>query len=112
MRPMKKSLKRALEKQKEPSPPLGQEDFDDLIAVEIEKNKEFWLDNVNFHLDKLLKRAKKNNKMKWHMAMHYCTRNNIFQIRIKKLKKKLKQTLMRKKEKDKLDLLDEASLIS
>jgi hypothetical protein len=85
---------------------------DELILAEIEKDREYWFDRVNFHLEKLLKRENRNNNLQRHMAMHYYTRNKVFQIRIKQVKKKLKQTLMRQKEKEKLDLLAEASLMA
>jgi hypothetical protein len=85
---------------------------DELIMVEIEKDREYWFDTVNCHLEKLLKRENMNKNLQRHMAMHYYTRNKVFQIRIKQVKKKLKQTLMRQKEKEKLDLLDEASLMA
>jgi len=46
------------------------------------------------------------------MAMHNYTRNQVSQVRNKKLKKRLKETLMRKKEKDKLGSLAESSLMA
>jgi hypothetical protein len=51
-------------------------------------------------------------KLHRHMAMHYYTRNRVSQVRIKQLKKRLKETLMRQKEKDKLGLLTEASFMA
>ena len=44
------------------------------------------------------------------MARHYFMRNQIAKIKVKNLKKKLKETLIKLKEKDNLDLLDDASL--
>ena len=63
-------------------------------------------------MEMLLKKDNRNKNLKIHMAMHYYTRNKVSQIRIKQLKKKLKKTLMRQKEKDKIDMLVEASLIA
>jgi hypothetical protein len=85
---------------------------DEFIKVEIEKDREYWFDRVNFHLEKLIKRANRNKNLQRHMAMHYYTRNEVFQIKIKQVNKKLKKTLMRQKEKEKLDLLAEASLMA
>ena len=59
-------LKRQKEKESEPSPSLGQEDFHELIVAEIEQDKEFWLGKVNDHLEKLLKKANKNNMLQIH----------------------------------------------
>ena len=44
------------------------------------------------------------------MVRHYFTRNKIAKVRVKNLRKKLKETLIKIKEKDNLDLLAEASL--
>ena len=45
-----------------------------------------------------------------HMAYHYMTRNKICNMRIRKLKARLRKTLKRKKEQDKLKILAKASL--
>jgi len=82
----------------------------DLIAGEINENREFWLDKVNFHLNNLLKKAKRDNKFQRHMATHCYTRIQVSKIKIKQLKKILQETLIKKKEKVKLDLLADASL--
>ena len=77
---------------------------------EINENKEFWLDKVNSHLKNLLKKAKRDNKFQRHMATHFYTRNQISKVKIKQLKKILQETLIRQKEKVKLDLLVDAPL--
>ena len=79
-------------------------------ASKIEKDKELWLDRVNIHLEKLLKKAERDNNFHRHMARHYFTRNQIAKVRVKNLRKKLKETLIKLKEKYNLDLLAEASL--
>jgi hypothetical protein len=43
-----------------------------------------------------------------HMAYHYMTRNKICNIRMRKLKARLRKALKRKKEQDKLKILAEA----
>jgi len=55
--PRARGLKRALQQQRE------QMTLVDLIAAEINKNREFWLHKVNCHLEKLLKRANKHNRL-------------------------------------------------
>ena len=35
----------------------------DLIAGEINENREFWLDKINFHLNNLLKKSKKRQQI-------------------------------------------------
>ena len=62
-RPRTIGLKRHQEQQTEPSPSLAQEDFDDLIATEIEQDKESWLQKVNFHLEKILEKANMNTNI-------------------------------------------------
>lgn len=111
-KPSTRGFKRALEMQKEVSPPRGQINLNDLIAKEINADKVYWLDKINGHLEKLPKKARRDNNLQRHMAMHYCTKNRVSQVRIKQLKKKLKETLISKKDKDKLDLLVEASLMA
>ena len=44
------------------------------------------------------------------MAYHYMTRNKLYNMRIGKLKDRLRKALKRKKEKYKLNILVEASL--
>ena len=68
----------------------------DLIAVEINENMEFWLEKVNFHLEKLHKRANRDKKLKIHRASHYYTRNQVSKVKIKQLKERLKEMMMRK----------------
>ena len=57
-----------------------------LIEKEIEDDRETWLERVNFHLEKLLQKANRDNKMIRHMAYHYRTRNKICNMRVKKMK--------------------------
>ena len=48
---------------------------DELIVVEIEKDKVGWLDRVNFHMEMLLKKGNRNKNLQRHMSMYYYTRN-------------------------------------
>ena len=68
--------------------------FEERIAVEINEDKEFWLDKANFHLEKLLDKANMDNKLQKKMEIHYYTRNQVAKVKIKQLKDKLKETLI------------------
>ena len=83
-----------------------------MIAKEVEDDKVVWVDIVSLHLEKLLHKANKDNEMLKHMANRYITRNNICNIRIKQLKKKHKQTLIKKKEEEKIEIIADAFLIA
>jgi len=80
------------------------------IEQEIENNKETWLKRVNMHLEGLIEKANRDKKMLCHMAYHYMTRNKICNMRIRKLKARLRRALKSKKEQDNLKILAEASL--
>jgi len=80
------------------------------LKQEIAVDQESWLERAKIHLEKLLAKANKEKKMLHHMAYHYLTWNKICKTRVKRLKAKLKRYLRRKKEKDKLKILAEASL--
>ena len=79
--PKTRGLKRELQQQREQMSSV------DLIAGEINENREFWLDKVNFHLNNLLKKAKRDNKFQRHMATRCYTRNQVSKVKIKQLKK-------------------------
>lgn len=80
------------------------------IEQEIENDRETWLERVNIHLEGLIEKANRDEKMLRHMAYHYMTRNKICNIRIKKLKARLRRALEGKKEQDVLKMLAKASL--
>lgn len=80
------------------------------IEQEIENDRENWLERVSINLEKLLENANRDKKMFHHMAYHYMTWNKICNIRMRKLKERLRKALKSKKEKDKLKILAEASL--
>ena len=80
------------------------------IEQEIENDRETWIERVNIHLEGLLEKANRDKKMLRHMAYHYMTQNKICNIRIRKLKARLRKALRSKKEQDKLKILAEASL--
>ena len=67
------------------------------IEQEIENDRETWLERVNIHLEGLINKANRDKKILRHMAYHYLTRNKIYNIRIRKLKVRLRKALKRKK---------------
>ena len=80
------------------------------IEQEIENDWETWLERVNIHLEGLIEKANRDKKMLHHMAYHYMTSNKICNIRMRKLKARLRKALSTKKEQDKLKILAEALL--
>ena len=80
------------------------------LEQEIEADRESWLERVNIHLEKLLDKANKENKMLRHMAYHYLAHNKICKTRIRSLKSKFRRALKVKKEQDKLKILAEVAL--
>ena len=76
-RPRTRGLKEAL--QEEQKQILLNEDLDleERIALEVHQDKEYWLNRVNEHLEKLLEKANKDNQMLKHMVHHYQAQNMI-----------------------------------
>lgn len=115
-RPKTRGLKRALEQEKHHEALLVEElSFEQRIDMEINENREVWLDRLNRHLENLLHKANKDNQILRHMADHYNARNKICNVKVKQLHDKLKETLINEKEKGKLSKLDfiiDASLVS
>ena len=80
------------------------------LKKDIKEDIEIWLDRVNLNLEKLLKRANRDNQIIRHMAKHCRTRNKICNMIVKQMKTRLKQNLKGKKEGDRLRFLAEDSL--
>jgi len=80
------------------------------IKQEIKQYRETWLERVNLDLERLISKANRDKKMLKHMAYHYMARNKICNMRIRKLNARLRRALEVKKEKDRLKMLDEASM--
>jgi len=87
-----------LQKEKETNPTDEELTFDEIIAKEINEDKEYWLSRVNDHLQKLLKKANIDNNIHKLMASRYQTRNRIASIKIEKLKTTLKEVQDKKRE--------------
>ena len=109
-RPKTRGLKRALEQEKQHE--TEELNFEERISMEINENREVCLDRVKIHLESLLHKKNKDNQMLRHMVDHYHTRNRICNVKVKQLWDKLKQTLISEKEKGKLDLTTDASLVA
>lgn len=80
------------------------------LEQEINADRESWLERANIDLEKLLEKANREKTMLRHMAYHYMARNKSCKARIRKLKAKMKRASRRRKEKDRLQILAEASL--
>ena len=82
---------------KEPSPSVVQKDFVDPIAASSGKNREYLLEKLNGHLEKLLRKANKATNLQRHMSRHYFTGDQICEIRVRSMKRKPKKTLIKLK---------------
>jgi len=80
------------------------------IKQEIEQDRETWLERVNLHLEGLIDKANRDKKMLRHMAYHYMACNKICNMRIRKLKARLRRALEGKKEQYRLKKLAKLSL--
>lgn len=76
-------LRKALQREREQKPPMGELTFEEMVAMEINEDKEFWIDKVNCHLENLLEKANRDNKLQNKMAIHYYTRNQVAKVKIK-----------------------------
>ena len=60
------------------------------IEKEIEDDTDTWIERVKLHLEKLLQKANRDNQMIRHMAYHHKTQNKICNMRVKKMKARLR----------------------
>ena len=80
------------------------------LEQEINVDHESWLERENIHLEKMLEMANQEKNMLRHMAHHYLVRTKVCKARIMILKTKLKKASSQQKEKDRIQILAEASL--
>jgi len=85
-------------------------DLEERIALEVHHDKEYWLNRVNEHLEKLLEKENRDNQKLRHMAHHYQAQNMIANVKVKQLKNKLKETKKEQKDEGNLEMLVEASM--
>lgn len=76
-------LSKEFQREREQKPPMEELTFEDKIAMEINEDKDFWLEKLNFHLENLLDKANGNNKLQKKIAIHYYTRNQVAKVKIK-----------------------------
>jgi len=57
--------------------------FEEKIAMEINEDREFWLNKINCDLEKLLEKFNMDNRFQRKMTIHYYTRNQVAKVRIK-----------------------------
>lgn len=70
--------------------------MDEIIDREIDEDKEYCLEKVNDHLDKLLKKENRDKRLQKHMVSHYYTKNMILKVKVKQMKVRLNETLIKK----------------
>ena len=83
------------------------------LEQEINNDGESWLERINIHLERLLEKSDKKRTILRRMVYHYRARNMSSKARIRSLKEKLRKATKRqkrKKEKDRLRILAEASV--
>ena len=51
--------------------------------MEINEDREFWLNKINCDLEKLLEKFNMDNRFQRKMTIHYYTRNQVAKVRIK-----------------------------
>lgn len=71
----------------------------ELIDWEINEDKEYWLGKLNDHLEKLPKKENRYKRLQRHMDSHYYTRNQILKVKVKQMKAKLNETLIKQRGK-------------
>lgn len=81
----------------------------ELLALEISKDRESWLDRANLHLERLLKKANKDNHFLRSRVKLHAWKEKIVLEKLKRANAKI-EILTKKREKKRLDILVEVSL--
>lgn len=79
------------------------------FGIMVNENWEYWLERANTNFEDLLAKANRYTEVQIRMAKYYAMRNKIARDKLKRAHAKI-EALTHQKEKDKLDLLVEASL--
>ena len=109
-RPRTRGLKRALELEKEKEAQLANQlTLNEKMGQMVNENLEYWLERANTHLEYLLAKDNSDTEVQIRMAKYYAMRNKIAKGKFKRAHAKI-EALTHQKEKDKLDILVEASL--
>ena len=75
------------------------------LEQQVIDDREFVLERVNMHLERLLDKANKDHALLRHMAFHYRARNMSVRAQIKSLKEKLSKATKEEKEEKEQDQL-------
>lgn len=109
-RPRTRGLKKALQEEQEQILLNEDLDLEDWIALEVNQDKEYWLNRVNEHLEKLLEKENMDNQLLRHMDHHYQAQNMIANVKLKQLENKLKEAKKDPKDEGNLEMLAKASM--
>lgn len=90
-RPRTRGLKKVLQEDQEHILLNEDLDLEDRISIEVYQDKEYWLNRVNEHLEKLFEKENRDNQFLKHMAHHYQAQNMIANVKVKQLENKLKE---------------------
>ena len=84
-RPRTMGLRKALAKEKEQETTLEEQlTLSEMLAMEIEYNREPWLERANTHLEDQLEKTQKDLGLQKKMAKHYALRNKIARAKLKR----------------------------
>ena len=103
-------LRKALAKQREEESAQAEElSLHELLAIEIEHDRESWLERANIHLEVKLEKANKDLDLQRRMTKHYAQRNQFAREKLKKAQNQI-QPLKEEKSQVKVSILAQASL--
>ena len=109
-RPRTMGLRKALEKQREEeSTQEEQLSLQELLAMEIEHDRESWLERANIHLEAKLEKENKDLDLQRRMTKHYVQRNQFAREKLKKVQMEI-EALERENSQANLSVLAQASL--
>ena len=109
-RPKTMGLRKALAKQKEEESAQAQQfPLIELLAMEIEHNRESWIERANIHLEAKLEKANKDLSLQWRMTEHYKQRNHFARKKLKTAQSE-GTTPNDEKDQDRLGILAQNSL--
>ena len=83
-------------------------DLEDRISLEVHQEKEYWLNKVNEHLEKLLGKENMHNHLLKHMVHHYQAQNMIAKVKVEQFENKLREAKKDPKDEGNIEMLPEA----
>ena len=108
--PRTKGLKKALQEEEEHILLNEDIDLEDRISLEVNQDREYWLNRMNEHLENLLENASRDNQLLRHMVHHYQAQNMIANVKVKQLENNLKEAKKDQKYDRNLEMLAEESM--